>query len=485
MIKQSRRWTRRGVLVRSGVGVLGTLLLAACAAPAAPTPTTAPAKPAEPTKPAAAAPTEAPKAAAPAQTKAPTPIRFSHWIPNLITKTMPILEQKHNVKITEESAPFGEYFDKLLTQFTGGVAPDLIYMSIIKAGPFYTADLLKPLDKALADRGLDNSKWGMDVNAVKYKGKLLGLPAFLFFPLGWAINTDLIEKEGMKPPHPWPFFGTPEFDNFSWDKLVENFLAVTKRSGDQVDIYADGSNWATFSVQHQLGIFENGGELFDSYDFDEKKVFVNSPESVAVVQRYVDLIVKHKVAAPPGAASAFKEGLWRAQKAVAQSSWFSYNIFGKPEDRGFQWRWIFLPHFGKGRRILQAGDIISANPKSPASDLAAEMAVTFSTDSEYTGPLYDAWQNLPAYDSTAILQRVTHPHIKAETKTYLARYAAYSECKPCTENVKLVPGHQGRAAGFFSNTLRTQVEAVVQGQTTVQQAMDEARKQIEAELAKT
>ena len=137
---------------------------------------------------------------------------------------------------------------------------------------------------------------------------------FLNFPLGFAVNLDLIEAEGFDVPHEWPFWGTEAFDNFSYEKLTENFEACTKRSDTgEIEIYGSAGTWGSVNQQ---SLFENGGDFFDSYEFDETECLLNSPEVVEAVAAYTDWVIKYEVAPDLGAAQAFKEGVWRAQKGV-------------------------------------------------------------------------------------------------------------------------------------------------------------------------
>ena len=469
--------SRRAAL-GGAAGLAGVLALDACASSRAP---------------ASSRPTEVPGAirAASGATgpvgRGQATLRLAHWWARLISPVIPLIEAKYNVKIVEESVGFGEYRDKLLTQFAGGAAPDLLMLDNSAVGPFWTRGLLRPLDEALKTRKIEPDKWAIDLDDYAgYRGRIQGLPMFLGFPVGWAINTDLIERAALDIPHRWPFWGTPEFDDFSWEKLIENFAACTKRLSDgKVETYGDTTSWHGFSMAQQVGIFENGGELFDSYDFDEKVTRINSPEAIEVIQRTVDLVVSHRVAPPMGGEQAFKEGLWNAQKGVAKFSWFSYNIFGSPEERGFNWRWISMPHVGRGRRVLKTTNLVSVNPRSTSGDLALDVAVTLATDVDFTAALFPTWWNIPAYNPGAYLAAIKDPHKAEAMNVYLARYPAFSRCRRCGENNKLVPGHLGRSAGFVANTLTTQIQGVLAGEKSVPRAMDLAKQLIDAELART
>jgi ABC-type glycerol-3-phosphate transport system substrate-binding protein len=414
-----------------------------------------------------------------------TQLRIGHWWGNNMTDSLPFLEEKFNVKITEETAGWGDYWDKLLTQVVGGVAPDMMLMAPQKSGPFFVQGLLSPLDDALAVANLDESKWALDFENLRHKGQILGLPLYMHSAVGWVINVDLIEQEGFEVPHPWPFWGTPEFDNFSWDNFLANLQACTKTSADgEIEIYGSANGWSSFSPWMQLSIHENGGELFDAYDFDDTQTLINSPEAVQAIQTYTDLVVTHKVAPPVGAEAAFKEGIFRAQKGVANCSWISYNIWGRPEDIGFNWRAILLPHFGKGRRILKQADFMSANPQTSHLDLANEIVIAMVSDFDFTVDLFKRMLNIPLYDPQRNLAAITNEHELEFLKIQLARFEGFSECDYCTEEMGFITAHFGKKTAFFGDTMNTKIQEVVLGQKTVQQALDEAKTLIDEELAK-
>src|SRR5262245_5305740 len=199
----SRKFSRRTVLASLAAAAAASVLGACSSATPAAAPTSAPAATSAPA-PASATATPAP-AAQPAASKATVNIRLAHWWGTMISPVMNILESKFNVKITEESASFNEFADKLMTQYAGGVGPDVTWMDPNFWGRFFTADLFRPLDDALKTSGLDSSKWAFDVTKeCTYKGKVQGLPLFEPHGVVWAVNTDLIEKNGFKVPNPWP-----------------------------------------------------------------------------------------------------------------------------------------------------------------------------------------------------------------------------------------------------------------------------------------
>src|SRR5581483_5151366 len=60
------------------------------------------------------------------------------------------------IHVVLDRVPFGDYADKLMTQFAGGVAPDVIFVSSENLADFYPHGMLEPLTSYLkADPSVD------------------------------------------------------------------------------------------------------------------------------------------------------------------------------------------------------------------------------------------------------------------------------------------------------------------------------------------
>lgn len=431
-------------------------------------------------------PTAAPQPAAEI-VEEPVELRLSHWWGDALKDWMYILEEKHNAKITIESASWGEYFDKTLTQLVGGVAPDVIVMSPVKGAHFFLRGVFLPLDDTLARRAIDNSKWAIPIDHLKWQGSILNIPFVPHQILGAAVNLDLIEKMGFEVPHPWPFWGTPEFDRFSYEHYLENLMACTKMTDSgETEVYGSTETYRGWITQMQIGTYENGGKIFDDPDnFTATEIFVNSSEVVEVVQRYVDQVLEHRVSPMPGAAEGIEGGLFRAQKAAVAPSWVAPGSWGgAPDVVGFNWRPIMFPNFRTGNRaVTKMADGLSANKGSPHADVAADVIVTMITDWDYMSIQAEAFASPPAYNTVAYMPLYEKEPFKKETvQCWLSRYEAFSECSYCTENLQFVAAHLGRQGPFVGDTLNAEIQAVIAGQKTVQQAMDDAKVAIDVEL---
>src|SRR5579859_1134536 len=166
------RLSRRAFLGASSLALIP--IVAACAG-AASAPTVAPVT--------ASTQVPAPTAAA-APSGANTTINVLTWAPandvgrNADQKFLEsyLASKSLNVTVKTQDVPFGTYMQKLQTMFAGNVAPDVLWASIWRTGPFIEANKLLQLDDYMkSDANLPKYK-PVAFNDGKFGGKQYGLP---------------------------------------------------------------------------------------------------------------------------------------------------------------------------------------------------------------------------------------------------------------------------------------------------------------------
>lgn len=211
---QVRAHSRRRFLIGTA-GTVALAALAACGAPATPTPAPKPPeKPAD--KPAAAAPaggaTPAPAAAAPAKPKGAITLRAAingtQQRATELTGFGKAFTDK-NPGVTVEWAPIqapdhDQFFVKLTTEMAAGKASDLVNVATEGTQFFAGKDFAIKLDDyARRDKG-ELQEYFSDVppaliEAMMYEGSLYELPAN-FNAANMYLNLEVFEKAGVKPP---------------------------------------------------------------------------------------------------------------------------------------------------------------------------------------------------------------------------------------------------------------------------------------------
>jgi len=180
------------------------------------------------------------------------------------------------------------------------------------------SNFLEPLDEYAKRDNFDLSRWSpalLDLST--FDGKLQSLPVrghvqLLFY------RKDLFEKAGVDVPK-------------TWAELEEAGKKVKEATGKEgiVTYFAPGNNGQNLYMWTAY-LWSNGGDIFDE---NNKPVF-NSPEGVAATQRYIDLLLKHRIASEntitfgeQDARTSFKNG----DAAMLLVWWWAYPEFNDPE----------------------------------------------------------------------------------------------------------------------------------------------------------
>lgn len=209
--------SRRDFLRVSGIGAAG-VVLAACVAPS--------------TAPAAEGGGAAPAAEA-------VELRFAtDWVEGArgatIDTAMKIwAEQNPDKQITLEPIG-GDYFDRLLIQFSGGTVADVILFEGVLGLEFINEGLIIDIAPTLDALGIDQSKWRPGVvHIFKQENKVFAIP-FQLTPAIWVYNKTLFEEKGAPLP------------DATWDWT--NVLEVAQQLTDAPNTYG---LWTRVDMFHQ------------------------------------------------------------------------------------------------------------------------------------------------------------------------------------------------------------------------------------------
>ncbi len=370
-MSQTHRLTRRGFLALSGSSVAG-VLLASCAAPAAPTATPAPAaKPAEPkptapaaaptaaptaakpaaepTKPAAAAaPTAKPAEAKPAAAAAAGELKFLARGDDAIFKVFRDLRdafQKENPKITiaiDESP--GDWYQKFQLQIASGTPPDALFESAgtttasARAGALLALDDLMKSDK----RFKKEDYWDICFLPSMWQGKTYHLP-YDGGSMALYYNKDMFAANGIKPLDPKTPITMEELRQIALKLTTDQAGKHPGESGfdaKRIKTYGyDGRNQWSF-------IFAFGGEYFTE---DGKKTRLNDPAAIEGIQWLADLGAKHFVMPSPEYAQASPVTFPTGAVGILYDG-----VWGSVRHRQNKFDWDIAP-FPKGKNSISTG----------------------------------------------------------------------------------------------------------------------------------
>lgn len=261
-----------------------------------------------------------------------------------------------------------KYWDKLLTMFAGGTAPDVVYMNYMNLAGFadkgVLEDLMPWIEKS-PDFNLPDFFPSL-IKQVRYKGGLYELPKDFTTSVIY-YNKDMFKEAGLKFPDA----------NWTWNDFRNAAKALTKdKDGDgRIDQY--GWDGLFDTSLNTCWIWQNGGEIIDS----DGKAVLDSPQNIEAYQFVADLILKDKVA--PDEATLSQLG---GASAMFASGRLAMRIVGRWETptlaavKGLNWDVAPLPrNKARGNTMFIGGWSIYS--KSPNKEAAWKL-VQFLTGTE-------------------------------------------------------------------------------------------------------
>ena len=194
MSVQTRKLIGRSLLLLVALTMIGAML-AACA-PAAPAPA------AQPTAAPAAAATAAP---APAAEKVQLRFVVMDYDEKMRADTQALVDEfnasQNEIEVKLDVYSWADGYQTLVTQISGGQAPDLANGNAQWVGAWAGINEVAPLDDLLSKEFLANFV-PAGLEAFTIDGKLMAMPYFLD-PRALYYRKDLFEKAGLKAPETW------------------------------------------------------------------------------------------------------------------------------------------------------------------------------------------------------------------------------------------------------------------------------------------
>jgi multiple sugar transport system substrate-binding protein len=185
----------------------------------------------------------------------------------MLEEIIPRFEAENpGISVVATGFPYGEFRQKLLTAYAGGVVPDLVRMDIIWVPEFADMGALEVLDGYDGFAGLKDAVFPGPLATNFWDGNYYGLPLDTNTQV-MVYNADFVTS----PPR--------TFDEFT------AFAEQNSNPGDNVYAYAVPGPWAWFMLPW---IWSNGGAVTDP-EITTASGYLNSPGSVEVVELLVEL----------------------------------------------------------------------------------------------------------------------------------------------------------------------------------------------------
>ena len=273
---QTRKLIGRSLLLLVALTMIGAML-AACA-PAAPAP--------------AAQPTAAPVAvatAAPAPATEKVQLRFvvMDYDDKMRADTQALVDQfnasQNEIEVKLDVYSWADGYQTLVTQISGGQAPDLANGNAQWVGSWAGINEVTPLNDLLSKEFLANFV-PAGLEAFTIDGKLMAMPYFLD-PRALYYRKDLFEKAGLKAPETW-----------------DDVFAAAQKLNDPPNMNAIGLAFSRLSDDMDYWWYAwlgaNGADGNTKLWDENGKSRFNTPEGIAATQFLVDLAQKYKAVNP-------------------------------------------------------------------------------------------------------------------------------------------------------------------------------------------
>lgn len=259
-------------------------------------------------------------------------------------------EDNPDVQVEIIQAGWDGTYDKLITQFTGGTAPDIIHFEASSITSFaqdgYLADLTDLIDPELRD-DISDGIW----ESVTVDDQIIAYPSTLQSYMVFA-NTDLLEQAGVE---------IPTGDTMTWDEF-QQIAAATTAEGRYGVGWGLGSPTATMmslSLGFDGGYFEGEG--------DEATIEVGADE-LAVPERIHEMAYTDRSIDPTSLTQSGSDVLasfYGGTVAMTVQGSFQATNIANDAPEGLNWT-VLPPLEGS------AGAVQAANPQTYSVNVDSE-----------------------------------------------------------------------------------------------------------------
>ncbi|HVZ80595.1 MAG TPA: sugar ABC transporter substrate-binding protein [bacterium] len=258
--------------------------------------------------------------------------------------------QKANpdIKVELQRVPWGEYNTKLLTQFAGGLAPDVIFASTDNIGDLYFRNVLEPLDPYIQSDPAYASTlkdfYPTLMNRFTVNGSLYVLPRDISPVCVLYYNKKEFQEAGLPMPS----------DDWDWTDFLKAAKALTKvDQAGRTTQWGITEDWAMI----EPWVYSAGGRWVDNPQKPTKWAF-DTPEFIKGLQFRADLMNKYKVMPSPANMTAMG-GVGASDMFVnGTAAMFISGIWKTPQFRDiktFDWDVALFPKGPGGTRGYQSG----------------------------------------------------------------------------------------------------------------------------------
>lgn len=354
-------------------------------------------------------------------------------------------EEYPNITVEIETIAMDDYFTQLQTRIVGGTAPDCFEMNIENFAAYANMGALAPIE------GVDLS--GMDetaLSAFTVDGVQYGLPGN-FSNVVLVYNKDLFDQANIEYP-------TSDWTQEDVQKAAEAIRAL----GDDIYGYYQPLTYNEF----YKACAQFGGSLLNE---DKTEFTINSPENVAAAQMMADRVLATNV--QPTAEQMGGMGDWdlfmSGRLGMIPTGIWAFNTFAE----GCDFAWDIAVEPGMEQKATHFFSNACVVNEASENKEAAMTWITWLCSSPTAAEIrIEAGWDLPAINDEEVLSSyldLTPP----DNREAVFESLDYLVVPPVIEDYALM-----------SDIIGQQLEAAAAGTVTVQEALDAAQAQCEAQI---
>ncbi|MBI9050152.1 MAG: extracellular solute-binding protein [Anaerolineaceae bacterium] len=218
-----------------------------------------------------------------------------------------------DICLKSEGIPWDTFFQKYPTAVAAGTPPDMVIFHAAEVNQMAAEGLMVPMDDIIFNDGtLKADDFNPSViDNITYNDQIMAVP---FDNHGWLLwyNTELITDAGLDPDN-LPKDGAEFLD---WGQKLTtdvNGLHPTDAEFDKdnVEVWAHEFTWPRYTIPVTLWQF--GGDVTNA---DATQCLLDSPESIAAIQYWHDMMYKHYIAPPAVPGKMWAGDLYKNNRLV-------------------------------------------------------------------------------------------------------------------------------------------------------------------------
>lgn len=355
-----------------------------------------------------------------------------------------------DVTVDVETAPFEEYFTVLQTQVAGGDAPDAFELNYENFVSFAQKGVLADLDPMIAaDPDFDaDAYYQRAFDAFAVDGTQYGLPesystVLLFY------NKELFDQAGIDYPT----------DDWTWADERAAAEAISALGDDVWGSFAGVQFWEFYKTA-----FQNGCSFFA----EDGGVTVNDAGCVEALET---MIANVNDGLQPSAAEmgGVSDGdmFMNGELGTITTGIWMFSAFADGAD--FDWDVVVEPGNTQGGSHFFANGV-AVSAASDAQDAAYRWIRFFTSDDDSARIRVDSAWELPTLTDPALYEEYLAAEVPANREAVLTSL----------ENVVIPPVIERQAE--MQDALNAQIELALAGEVSAQDALDQAKAEIESLL---